>query len=251
MPATMPACDSSMYILSALAMLVFLFLGCYIGKKSSRKPRQPAAYEGVSQLEGGDRQTQRLNNICEVLTFHDKQLPCFRDLDSFVNQRRTRLCHWGGCEYLHANTTPVSSLVRMMQLIGSARYSIYVCMFHFTLSIMTKLLATKVEQGCEIVIICDKDQNCNEESQIQLMKKDHPSIKIIEKENFAKYEDKKSLMHNKYVIIDRKLVIHGSMNWTKFGVLHNDELSMVINDKQVASVFMVNFQRLHKASIKS
>ncbi len=47
----------------------------------------------------------------------------------------------------------------------------------------------------------------------------------------------RELFHHKFAVIDRRLLIFGSMNWTKSGCYKNRELVMTITDREWAKVF--------------
>ena len=48
-------------------------------------------------------------------------------------------------------------------------------------------------------------------------------------------------MHNKYCVIDEKIVITGSFNWTAKAVSLNHENIVIIRDEYVAKQFKANF----------
>ncbi len=50
------------------------------------------------------------------------------------------------------------------------------------------------------------------------------------------------LMHNKFVIIDRKIVITGSYNWSNNATFRNDENIVVLDD--VGEIYMDYFNEL-------
>ena len=51
-------------------------------------------------------------------------------------------------------------------------------------------------------------------------------------------------MHNKYVVIDKKLVITGSFNWTKQAVNKNFENVLVLEDEAIALKYYQDFTKL-------
>ena len=54
------------------------------------------------------------------------------------------------------------------------------------------------------------------------------------------------LMHNKYAVIDGKVVITGSFNWTRSAEYRNDENLVVIKNTDLAKVYERNFEKLWK-----
>ena len=53
-----------------------------------------------------------------------------------------------------------------------------------------------------------------------------------------------SLMHNKFVIIDNKKVIHGSMNWTRNAIMKNHEACTIDSDPDRVEIFQIQFNKL-------
>ena len=53
-------------------------------------------------------------------------------------------------------------------------------------------------------------------------------------------------MHNKYVVIDRKLLITGSFNWTGQAVSVNNENVVILEDEDLSLRYLEDFERLWK-----
>lgn len=53
-------------------------------------------------------------------------------------------------------------------------------------------------------------------------------------------------MHNKYVVIDRKILITGSFNWTAQAVSRNNENVVVLEDEELSLKYKEDFERLWK-----
>lgn len=51
-------------------------------------------------------------------------------------------------------------------------------------------------------------------------------------------------MHHKFAIIDKKLLINGSFNWTRNAVFGNSENVHVSNDQNLTANFQEEFERL-------
>ena len=58
--------------------------------------------------------------------------------------------------------------------------------------------------------------------------------------------EKGDLLHHKYAVVDGKIVIFGSHNWTDSANYQNDETLTVIADPIIAKAFVQEFQRLRK-----
>ncbi|MEO1428034.1 MAG: DUF655 domain-containing protein [Cyanobacteria bacterium J06633_8] len=53
------------------------------------------------------------------------------------------------------------------------------------------------------------------------------------------------LLHHKYAVIDKKIVITGSHNWTEAANIGNDETVLVIENSKVAAHYVREFERLY------
>lgn len=53
-------------------------------------------------------------------------------------------------------------------------------------------------------------------------------------------------MHNKYVIIDRKILVTGSFNWTAQAVSRNQENIIAIQNEEMAEKYLADFEKLWK-----
>lgn len=52
------------------------------------------------------------------------------------------------------------------------------------------------------------------------------------------------IMHHKYVIIDKKLLMNGSLNWTLQAICGNDDNLMITSQEQLVKQFVDNFESL-------
>eukprot|EP00301_Raphidiophrys_heterophryoidea_P019632 c4527_g1_i1.p1 GENE.c4527_g1_i1~~c4527_g1_i1.p1 ORF type:complete len:189 (+),score=46.52 c4527_g1_i1:47-613(+) len=53
-------------------------------------------------------------------------------------------------------------------------------------------------------------------------------------------------MHHKFVIVDKKVLMNGSFNWTVTAVQRNDDNVMVTNQAKLVQAFTVEYERLWK-----
>lgn len=60
-----------------------------------------------------------------------------------------------------------------------------------------------------------------------------------------------SLMHDKVIIIDNEIVITGSYNFTSSAERTNDENVVIIFDRQVATSYIAEFERIYNTAIKN
>ncbi|KAK0056514.1 mitochondrial cardiolipin hydrolase [Biomphalaria pfeifferi] len=84
-------------------------------------------------------------------------------------------------------------------------------------------------------IITDKDQLSSPGSKIWNLRKEGIPVRV---------NDSSFLMHHKFVIVDEKILINGSFNWTYQAITGNKENVIITDDISVTSLFKAEFQRL-------
>jgi phosphatidylserine/phosphatidylglycerophosphate/cardiolipin synthase-like enzyme len=141
---------------------------------------------------------------------------------------------------------------RIMELISSAKQSLDVCMYIFTDPIIAdNLFKLMRDRRIEIRILLQD-------------KPDYPNSRIAQERVISKFNNqdlislrsyarqKKGLMHNKFIVIDRETTITGSLNFTSAACHKNFENMIVIsNDGQTALKYIQNFDRIWLQSLKT
>ncbi len=134
----------------------------------------------------------------------------------------------GGCER------------RITELISSAKHSIDIAMYTFTNSRIAWALVKAYERGVRVRVLLDGQQASDKYSKGTFLSK---------RGIFVVYDRMPGLMHNKFCIIDDKIVITGSYNWTATAEEKNEENLLVIHDYNVAKVYKERFNYLLKLNV--
>ena len=58
-------------------------------------------------------------------------------------------------------------------------------------------------------------------------------------------------MHHKFAIVDKKLLITGSLNWTLQGIYGNSENVIVTNHDDIVYPFVTEFEKLWESFTKA
>ena len=112
----------------------------------------------------------------------------------------------------------------------SAKSSIYFMQFSFTSDVLGDILLEK-SRTIEVKGIFEKSQN-SQYSEYEKLKE----ISILDTSS--------GLLHHKVFIIDNETVITGSMNPSKNGNENNDENIIIIHDKEIAEMYVEEFEEL-------
>ena len=114
-------------------------------------------------------------------------------------------------------------------------------MFSFTFDKIADQLIAKKKSGCEVLVIADASREGNENDQIPKLKQHGIAVRERSPNSDNRHNPK---MHNKFVVVDKKLVVHGSLNWTLSAVLHNYETAVISSEKSLVRDFRKQFDHL-------
>ncbi|MEI6289929.1 MAG: phospholipase D-like domain-containing protein [Chloroflexota bacterium] len=131
---------------------------------------------------------------------------------------------------------------KIISLLRSAQKSIYFLAYSFTANDFGDVIRQKEKDGLKIEGVMD-------EGQIQTNK--GTEFTSFLKAGLPVYPDgNPGLMHHKVIIIDEKIVITGSYNFTSSAERSNDENVIIFYDEKAASDYVKEFQRIFDQSKK-
>ncbi len=119
--------------------------------------------------------------------------------------------------------------------INQAEAFINIAMYIFTDREIALPLAKAHERGVKVRLYLDKDQVDYKYSQSRL---------LIQKGIKTRISTNNYIMHNKFAIIDNRILLTGSYNWTFSANNRNDENLMVIDDPEIIEIFQNQFEKL-------
>ena len=119
--------------------------------------------------------------------------------------------------------------------INQAEAFINIAMYVFTDKEIALPLVKAQERGVKVRLYLDKDQVEYQYSQSRF---------LVQKGIKTRVSSNKYIMHNKFAIIDNRLLLTGSYNWTFSANNRNDENLMVIDDPEVIELFQNQFVNL-------
>ncbi len=122
----------------------------------------------------------------------------------------------------------------VIRWISKANSSIDLAMYSFTLDSICDALVNAYKRGVNVRVILEKNQ-INQWSEYSKLKRN--GIKVMLDRN-PRY------MHNKFMVIDGKVVLTGSYNYTKEADTRNDENLIVIISGKVAKAYEDEFEEM-------
>jgi len=123
----------------------------------------------------------------------------------------------------------------LKQEIDDAKFTIWIAVAWFTDNMLLNRLYLKSKEGLNIQIILNDDE-------INSKLKDKLN-KFFDVHWVPKNQSFNKLMHNKFCVIDLKIAMHGSYNWTNKAQFNNETIS-VINNRICAEDFAEQFLKL-------
>lgn len=122
----------------------------------------------------------------------------------------------------------------ILDKINSAKKSIELSIYLLTSRVLSQALVAAAKRGVAVRVFVDGEEAREYYSKANFLKKNGLLVK---------FEKGDGLMHNKFCIIDDKLLITGSYNWTTSADLRNDENVIFINSEEVARIYRIQFEK--------
>ena len=134
--------------------------------------------------------------------------------------------------YFSHSDNPQKAIIKN---INQAETFINIAMYIFTDREIALPLVKARERGVKVRLYLDKEQVKYQYSQSRF---------LVQKGIKARISTNNYIMHNKFAIIDNRILLTGSYNWTFSAHNRNDENLMVIDDPEIIEIFQNQFEKL-------
>lgn len=134
--------------------------------------------------------------------------------------------------YFSLSDNPQKAIIKN---INQAEAFINIAMYVFTDKEIALSLVKARERGVKVRLYLDKDQVDYQYSQSRF---------LVQKGIKTRISSNNYIMHNKFAIIDNRILLTGSYNWTFSANNRNDENLMVIDDPEIIEIFQNQFVNL-------
>lgn len=175
-------------------------------------------------------------DVQKVLFFPDTSLvtPSVREGGGFNAIQGTEYPY--STEYLKSRPTdgPFSQL---LDLLKSAKKSLDLCIYVLSFPPFADAILELFEKSIEVRIVVDGREDEALRSQVSRLSRRGVKIKCNEKSYSI-------LMHNKFAVIDSKIVLTGSLNWTKSAVLLNYDNVLITSTPYLVNRYQEQFNKL-------
>lgn len=126
---------------------------------------------------------------------------------------------------------------QLLDLLKSAKKSLDLCIYVLSFPPLADAILEILEKGVDIRIIVDGREDEALRSQVSRLSRRGVPIRSNEKSYSI-------LMHNKFAVIDSKIVLTGSLNWTKSAVLLNYDNVLITSTPVLVSRYQEQFNHL-------
>ena len=127
----------------------------------------------------------------------------------------------------------------LLSELSQAKNLVYIAMFAFSDDRIAHYLKVLSSKGVKIFILVDKDWN---------LSSIYSDIDDMSRYTYLKLDVSEALLHEKFIIIDEKILLTGSYNYTASAQTRNDEYIFKTRNKLIVNRFTQHFLNLWEAS---
>ena len=176
---------------------------------------------------------EKLQSLLDSISLEQKNLLVYQKIMQFFLKEyykpKPSICN----VYFFPNAKNEKYLIDMLR---TCKYSLNIAIFSLTRDNFAKAIKEVFNRGIKVRVIADDECVKNYGSDIyQLAVVGIP----CKTDNSAQYH-----MHNKYAIIDESVIVTGSFNWTTQAINNNQENLIFYEDKELASQYLKEFNKL-------
>ncbi|NWX59835.1 PLD6 hydrolase, partial [Promerops cafer] len=128
-----------------------------------------------------------------------------------------------------------TALSRLVRRLLSARRSLDLCLFCFSCPQLARAVQLLHRRGVRVRLVTDAQYMGLHGSQIGRLR--HAGIQV-------RHDQHSGYMHHKFAIVDRRMLITGSLNWTTQAIQSNRENVLVLEDAEYVKAFQDEFERI-------
>ncbi|XP_050032863.1 uncharacterized protein zuc [Dermacentor andersoni] len=195
--------------LSVLSEIVYFIYRKATCKRKRRQSRKAAAFSN------------------QVIFFPDRGVACPKathdDSDTCGNPR---------CSFLHGRT----SLRTLVHTLTSAERTLDVCVYMITCDTLGDAILSTHRRSRTVRVITEDEGSDSPDSQIGRLREAGIPVRVNNQTSF--------LMHHKFALVDREVLISGSFNWTRQAITGNHENLLMTSEPDLVDAYTQEFERL-------
>jgi phosphatidylserine/phosphatidylglycerophosphate/cardiolipin synthase-like enzyme len=130
---------------------------------------------------------------------------------------------------------------RLLRAINHTKATIDLAIFDFTAGELAGALLAARERGVVIRVVADARQAQGKHSEIPLLLERGVKVHLVRGNG-------RGIMHHKFAIFDRKLLVTGSYNWTDSAERSNHEDALVLDNPAIIQRYQAHFEQLFSSA---
>ena len=207
---------------------ILSFLQEYISQNKSDESELKSFFNLHPSIKKGNAELflQKINSL-QITNFSTYQSLLKFTLQEYF-QPKPVICE---C-YFFPNAANEEKVVSMLR---TCKKTLDIAIFSLTLDSIAEAILEAFQRGIKVRMIADDECAKNKGSNVKLI----ASVGVPVKTDNAVYH-----MHHKFAVLDESVVIMGSFNWTGQAVKYNQENIFFYEDKNIASQYAQEFERL-------
>jgi len=124
---------------------------------------------------------------------------------------------------------------KIISLINGSKDKLDICVFTISDNRITESIIKAHKRGIELAVISDNDKANDRGSDIERLTSNGINV-ILDNSSYH--------MHHKFMIVDEKILLSGSFNWTRSASEYNEENLSVTYDKELVVLYGKEFKSL-------
>ncbi|KAH7474136.1 hypothetical protein PRIC1_014450 [Phytophthora ramorum] len=165
------------------------------------------------------------DSFVDVLFFPDPAMPC-------KNFHSDKGCTRKNCKSIHDQG---SSLMTLLGYLNGSKKTMDICVFTITCDEIAEAVLEAHRRGVKVRVISDDGQAKGKGSDIE---------KFIDAGIPVRDDNARTYMHHKFCVIDKKILLNGSFNWSRQAVVGNAENLVIHKDGPIIGRFDEHFEHL-------
>jgi len=133
-----------------------------------------------------------------------------------------------------------TSFSELFAAISECKKSLDMCLFLITLTDMASLAIRLMQDGVRVRVIVDHSNIGLTGCQVSRLRE--AGVRVVSRKQSG-------LMHHKFAVVDGRVVITGSFNWTSQAIYNNNENVIISSNKKLVEPFVVEFEKLWEENI--
>ena len=129
----------------------------------------------------------------------------------------------------------------LARLIKAAKKEIVVAVYAFSAKYLGQALSAALKRGVKIRVLLDGDNARKAYSIDEWLVAEGIDVRFV--------EIKRGSLHHKFILIDAKLLVTGSYNFTNESEFRNHEAAIFTNNKALIQSFAAEFERLWNLAV--